>query len=289
MKQRRYFYDIYGLIVKSNVRMPLLPRLQELTEWNIELTVNYCDIPKNERYYMLGCADGQFELNLGRLANYRIDTKQDRIQCDVTELESFFSTFFNIPFSIYFAAKGEILLHACSMKFGKGLICFAGDKGVGKSTLTWMLNCDTLTLYSDDTLRITDENMGFRAHCLAKFTSDTVSRLAVNEIPNVRNAAGKHYSFIRSTHEGAPVKGVVLVKRTRNAATLERVNDRIIAKNIYFSNIVGSQYFNGTLIKNILKVSPTKLMSFILHVPDDIDDLDNCKMDIARMLIQHVQ
>jgi hypothetical protein len=186
---------------------------------------------------------------------------------------------------VYLAAKGNVLLHACSMKYLNELICFAGEKGVGKSTLTQMLDGEELLLYSDDTLRITEDLRGFRAHNLIKLTPETVEKLDVKQITNDKNIAGKIYGIIESFDSVVQVASIISIKRANQGPRLTRVHNDIIKKCMFLNNIVGVRYFPEILLKMIFYNDfYSNIKYFQLILPDCLHELKLSRAKILCML-----
>lgn len=228
--------------------------------------------------------EGYYRIDLGKYAQYIVYTSRNRIECFAEDFESFFSTIFNLPFSIFFMTRDEVLLHACSMYYNGGLICFAGNKGVGKSTLSHLLDGDDFRLYSDDTLRISN-NVGYRAHNLMKLTQETVDKLSVKDILGVRNVAGKAYRRLISDHFQVPLKAIILLKRNSHGISMNIVEDELSVKKIYCSNIVGVSMFDSYLLKRLLLLSRNICCPvFELNTPESLRQLISCRDSIIRLL-----
>lgn len=279
-----YRYQIYGLTVHSNVPMPLLAECAEAANADIILEVSYawraCDDG-----IRITATDGLYTVELGRYAAYTIDPWDGRFVCSAANFEAFFSTLFNIPFAVYFASRGEKLLHTCSMLYERRLLCFIGEKGSGKSTLTKLLDGTAFQLYSDDTLRLAEDMLGYRAHNLIKCTRQTVTALRL-QTTGVENAVGKQYAYIASSSTEAPVSALIAVKRTTGSAALKKITSPLMQKALYYGNIVGAQYFPAPLLNQLFSEAAPPLPCYVLLVPDGLSRLAAERQALSLMLCE---
>jgi len=279
-----HLYNIYGIIVRANVALPLIKELEGGSIWELDLDIQYNKVTFEENIILINQSDNVFFVRLGNIAEYCIFVKQNKITCIAKNFESFFSTLFNIPFSVYFATRGDILLHACSMQYRNELICFSGEKGVGKSTLTKILNGVEFLLYADDTLRITKDLRGYRAHSLIKLTLETVEEFNIKEITNVENITKKLYGMIESSDNVVRVASIISIKRTNQTLKIINVSNDVIKKYIFFNNIVGVNYFSRTLLRIVLENFINNVKYFELTLPDDLQKLRLSREDIISLL-----
>lgn len=279
-----YCYQIYGLTVHINLPMPLLTECSEAADADIRLDVSYarcaCDggigITEN---------DGLYTVTLSPYAVYTIDPAAGRFVCSAANFEAFFSTLFNIPFAVYFASRKERLLHTCSMLYERRLLCFIGEKGSGKSTLTKLLDGTAFQLYSDDTLRLAEDMLGYRAHNLIKCTDQTVTALRL-QTTGAKNAVGKQYAYISCPSTEAPVSALIAVKRTTGSAALKKITSPLMQKALYCGNIVGAQYFPAPLLNQLFSESAPPLPCYVLLVPDGLSRLAAERQSLSLMLCE---
>lgn len=277
-----YYYHIYQLVVQSNVPMPLLPECS--TTPNVDITIEVCYIPYlADNAIRVTESRGLYTVELGPYAVYTIDPINGRFECSAIHFEAFFSTLFNIPFSVYFALQGERLLHTCTMFYDQRLICFVGEKGSGKSTLTRMLDGTVFRLYSDDTLRLTESMIGYRAHHLIKFTDQTTTALRL-QTTNVKNAVGKQYAYIASPPVAASVGALIAIKRTSAQPSVKKLSAPLARKTLFCGNIVGAQYFPALLLKALFSESVPPFPCYMLCIPDGLTRLVTEKGLISSLI-----
>ena len=121
-----YYYNIYGLNIRCNVCMPLLKR-EAACIYNIDLTVIYENLPPNS-LIKISENDEFYRVDLCSFASYKIHKNKQLIDCRAQNFTDFFSTFFNIPFSVYLMISGEVLFHTNTVLNNNKLICFCGKR-----------------------------------------------------------------------------------------------------------------------------------------------------------------
>lgn len=134
-----FYYRIYGLIVRCNVDMSLLMPVEETEYYDMEISVLYNVLPSSSRIKISEHIDF-YRVELCSFAEYKIFKEKALIECNASCETDFFSTLFNIPFSVYFMMKDEVLFHTNTVLRNGSLFMFCGEKGVGKSTLTGIIN-----------------------------------------------------------------------------------------------------------------------------------------------------
>lgn len=276
-------YCVYGINMSSNIQIDYVATCENKVNLRLNVDYNY----NNPRISSISITelDESVNIDLNPFAHYRIDYKNNEITCSAQNYESFFSTFFNIPLSAYLILKGEILLHASSMSFADNLICFAGEKGVGKSTLINLLNGDQLMQYSDDTLRIDYRCNGYKGNNLSKLKDDSVEKLCVKDLTGYRNAVGKQYVKLSTDFSSHQVKALVCLCRTDSGVELNRVSSEIAKRSIIFDNIVGLNYFTSSMVKKALKaVNNINIPVFTLKVPNNLHQLIMMKERLINMI-----
>jgi len=280
-------YCVYGINISSNIPIHHVNICENIANLGLNVDYNYKN-PKNSSISITQ-DDESVYIDLNPFAQYWIDLKKSEITCSAQNYESFFSTFFNVPLSSYLILKGEILLHASSMIFADSLICFAGEKGVGKSTLTNLLNGDLLKQYSDDTLRIDYQCNGYKGNNLSKLKEDSIEKLCVKGLTGYRNAVGKQYVELNTDFYCRQVRALIFISRSNGGVELKKVTSRILQQTIIFDNIVGLNYFSSNMVKNALKaVNKINIPVFTLKVPDNLHQLVVMKERLINMILTEV-
>jgi len=290
-----YRYNLYGKIFDVNIKLNLLNEIHMVYDCeSVYLNVEFKNI-SSFGMYIERLDDNVYAVMLDDFAHYIIDIKNQFIQCTARSYETFFSTFFNIPFSVYCILSNEILLHSCVMtNLNESFYCFVGEKGVGKSTLTTLLSDQNLRLYSDDTICMNSHGKAFRGHNYIKYTRETT--VAIREscfkLTDNYNAVGKQYGIIDTKEVLGKVDAIIKINRTSTIdyPMLKEIESKMICKSIFYGNIVGSSYFDRHLLELMYDIRmPEGIRFFILQVPNTLDLLlDNIsfiKKDLLEKII----
>lgn len=285
-----YYYKIYGKTISSNVEMPLLNGISEFNTVDIQIMLEYENLYGNDIYINKKCHK-EYEIKLGEFALYHINCNLNTIKCYAKNFSAFFSTLFNIPFSVYFLCKKEMLFHACSVLHKREVICLAGNKGVGKSTLMSLLSTtNKFQTFGDDTIFIDKNSIGHRAHNLSKLTKETVSALNVEHLGE-QNIAGKFYKKFINNTENAPIKGIIqIVRFNETTPVLVKLNDRMKIRKNLIANIVGVSYMPYDLMAPLLRLESLPGVDFYeLKVPDDLRCLRSCKEELVNIITKTME
>lgn len=261
-KSNIFYYKIYGMAFETNVEINLLQKLNDKP-----IGTNPRIILKNQINFLddgikINKLNDKYILSISNTLSYTID--ENEICCYTKDYQSFISTLFNIPFSIFFLLRGEFLLHASSIVYNKKLILFCAKKGVGKSTLVNMLNNKELMLFGDDTIRVTNSNVGYRAFNYSKLYYETSLDLGCITSSQT-NLAGKHYIYFDCNLEQASIGKLCLLTRDEKTY-IEPLNNH---KDFFKKNIVGIEYMPVELLQKILTIENDSCKAYLLHINND--------------------
>lgn len=283
-----FYYKIYGKSVAVNIELPLLTENYDFCSDKIDLEINVefgeikGDNIKIEEF------DDNYKISLGSFSIYRIFPAQSKIMCVAKNFEAFFSTLFNIPFSVYFLHEGEFLYHACGLEYNNFAFCLTGNKGVGKSTITQILSLDnTFRIFADDTIYIDKNFCAYNAHNLLKQTASTTEILQLNTL-NKKNAAGKYYLSFEKVFNSLEVSKIFHIIRTSDTQlNLKPVKSDLKKSSIFKTNIVGINYMPCSLMSKTLKFKAEKSIEFYdLYVPNDLNLLIKEKDKLKDIIIK---
>ena len=277
-----YYYDVYGLCAKTNVPMPLLEEKIGVESQDIAITVSYGNIQPVDSI-VIKKENDHYIINLGKYADYLIFT--DRIMCIAEDFDSFFSTVFNIPFAVFFTTKQEKLLHCCSMFYDNSLVCFVGEKGVGKSTLTQLIDGTPFQLFSDDTLRIANNHLCYRANNLIKLTAETITHLGLENLSCEKNVVGKTYGIIPNNNCATNIRAIIQIKQRKDVFLIEKITDPTLRRAIYLNHTVGLFYYPSDLFYLAYNMNyDTHVSFFQILLPHNIEWLTSNKDSIINTL-----
>lgn len=284
-----YTYEVYGFVLKSNIFMPLLPEIGADCAFDVELKVTY-DLVEDDSPIKITENSEYFVVDLCPFAVYKVYKKECLIECSARNFTDFFSTFFNIPFSVFLMMREEILFHTNSMICDNCLLCFSGKKGVGKSTLTYLLSTEKrFCLYSDDTLRIDKNYLCYKGNNLIKLTDESIDKYGAEKRTGIKNSVGKEFCIIDAQEKMFNFKYVFQISRHRENFNLCEVNKTALKRTTICSNIVGIDYFCSSLLEKALdKSKKIDVNIFNLYVPDTLEALTNCKKRIANEISEQL-
>lgn len=284
-----YYYNIYGINISCNVELSLL---EQIKDCDPQLKVVFVKGEVLECSKVIVESDDTINVYLGNIANYKVDVKNNYIECISENEEAFFSTLFNIPFSIYFLKQKEILFHTCTIVLNDKVFCLCGNKGVGKSTLTKLLSeYDRVDVFGDDTLRIAINGKCFKAHNLIKLTEETAEKFNIEKgVTHRKNCAGKLYFVNDDKYDNVMIDYIVQIYRTsQKAPYITFVETDSIKEYICRKNIVGIEYFTYPMLSQLLSnLKYVKGKYLNLYVPDDFEGIKTNGNYVYKLLCECV-
>ena len=289
-----YMYSIYGINVSSNIKIDYVNKLNDCNEkinklLNLYLEVRYDYKEKEISPITITQIDETINIDLNPFAFYTIDIGNKLIRCSACNYEAFFSTFFNIPLSVYTILSGEFILHTSSMLINDKLICFIGEKGIGKSTTSRYLENEDIEQYSDDTLKIDSNNCGYRGNKLTKLNVDSLKFLKNVKFTGHSNAVGKKYIELNSDYTPHVIGAIILLKRGAEKITFSEIKSEMAYYSVLLSNVIGINYFTSDMIKKaITLVKKIHIPMYILKLPNDIEQLSMNKNEIIKLILNKI-
>ena len=281
-------YYIYGLNISSSIPIQYVDECKNSSGSFLHVECN-CDNNLVDSPICIREDSHKIHIDLAPFAKYAIDFYKKDILCRACDYEAFYSTFFNIPLSSYIIFEGDILLHASAMLLNEGLICFTGEKGIGKSTLTNLLNGSKLKQFSDDTLKIDSQLNGFKGNNLTKLTQESVECLSTKRLTGHSNAVGKQYALLDTDFLPRKVKAIIYMQRGGSGICIKKIKSKIAQRTVIFNNIVGINYFTPGMIKKALRiVKDIDIPIYVLEVPNNLHQLLIMKEKLINLIIKEV-
>lgn len=117
-----YTYEVYGFVLKSNIFMPLLPEIGADCAFDVELKVTY-DLIEDDSPIKITENSEYFVVDLCPFAVYKVYKKECLIECSARNFTDFFSTFFNIPFSVFDTENAVLGQIVCGVQIGCNCGC----------------------------------------------------------------------------------------------------------------------------------------------------------------------
>lgn len=283
-------YCIYGLSVESNLDLSDVdaghPGICDM-----RLHVSFAEMPPVQPIRILE-SEQWLTIELFPFAVYRLSRHSNDVFCQAADYESFYSTFFNLPFSVFLVQRGDLLLHASSLVHSQTgeLLAFAGQKGVGKSTLVQLLCGETYQIYADDTLRIPmDTSMGFRGNSLLKITPETSALIQGRlRLTGHQNAVGKNYAAIPTDSRQRQIRAIVQLARTPDASfSIRPVNAPLQRTQIICRHLTGIPFWTASMIQKVMQlVKSVEIPVYSMRLPDSLHRLEQQTPDIRSALEQ---
>lgn len=283
-------YSIYGLSVESNLELSYVDAGRPGV-CDMRLHVSFAEMPPVQPIRILE-SEQWLTIELFPFAVYRLDRHSNDVFCQAADYESFYSTFFNLPCSVFLLQRGDLLLHASSLVHSQTgeLIGFAGQKGVGKSTLVHLLCGETYQIYADDTLRIPmDTSMGFRGNSLLKLTPETSALIQGRlQLTGHQNAVGKDYAAISTDSRQRPIRAIVQLTRTSEATfSIRPVIAPLQRAQIICRHLTGIPFWTASMIQKVMQlVKKVEIPVYSMRIPDSLHRLEQQKSDILSALEQ---
>lgn len=283
-------YCIYGLSVESNLEMAYVAA-GRADACDMRLHVTFAEMPPVQPIRILE-SEQWLTIELLPFAIYQLDRHSNRVFCQAANYEAFYSTFFNLPFSVFLLKRGDLLLHASSLIHSQTdvLICLAGQKGVGKSTLVHLLCGEMYQIYADDTLRISmDTHMGFRGNSLLKLTPETSASIQGRlQLTGHQNAVGKHYAAIPTDSRQRPIRAIVQLVRSPEASfSIRSVTAPLQRTQIICRHLTGIPFLTASMIQDAMRlVKKVEIPVAIMRIPNSLHQLEQQKPDILSALDQ---
>ncbi len=217
---------------------------------------------------------------------YYLYPKKNEIYVETGDLNYLYSSFFNIPMSVFSLFKNKAIIHCNALEFNNELYCFSGNKAIGKTTLAMFLR-KYCSLFSDDCVAIdscSDGRVyGYRAAHTLKLCKKTYD-IVIND-----NCYEEHFDNISQKanillpdmqYKKAPIRKMFfLVRGNDKEFVCDKVESLITKKVLLIQSIVGKDYIPKSVIDIFGR---TKLFSetiaqvpfYILKIPS-VEEYDS--------------
>lgn len=287
-------YQIYNYKVNSNIVLEHLIYSKNQSAFDINLKFNVGDIDRN-RYCECMISQDYYILNLYNII-YKINKLGNQIEVYCRDLEFFYSSCYNIPFSIISYINKNILLHSSAIEKHNKIIAFCGKKGQGKTTLVSYLS-KYYNFYTDDTM-ILKLNNGLclceRSNSPLKMNEDILTMHdGEHELYTIsrKNVLQKAYINPRDIKVNISEKNksvldkIIILNRNKNENSeirIRKIDDYVSINSLILTNIVGSKYFPYEIISDytnfkIYSYIINKIDFYILDYPTSLESLENVK------------
>ena len=272
-------YKLYNYVLKTDIEFDMLREISFQEELGQELFL-FVNQPKFE--------EPEYILHFEEDIVYYFFSKKNAIFVETSDINNLYSSFFNIPMSIYALLKNSVLIHCNGLIFNGSLFCFSGNKGLGKTTLALHM-MKYGQLFSDDCIAFAIENdnvLGYNASQIIKTCEDTFNIIYKNE-----NYSDYYDTFSKKAHKkfdlvpnnSIEVKKIFFLNRSiKNNFEVKEINSEIIKKMLITQSIVGTDYFHKELLEGfknskILQLIIDNVRFFELYIPCLTKYKDECE------------
>ena len=237
--------------------------------------------------------DPEFVIPFKEDIKYYLYPSRNEIYVHTENKEYLYSSFFNVPMSVYALLKGTVLLHCNAIEYNNVLYCFSGNKGIGKTTLSMFLK-KYGTVFSDDCIAVNIENdnkiYGYRATQTLKLTRKTYELTVGNEGYNDtydKISQKTILSFFKNQYNRIPIRKIVfLVRGIENKFIMNKINSTVEKKVLLIQSVVGKDYIPKNIVgffgkTQLFNKIIEEIPFFITQIPtlneyrDSIQDLFN--------------
>ena len=264
-------YYLYNFILKTDTCFEMLVECNR-TLRNEDIVVSLCINKelKEEPEYIV-----PFKEDI----RYYLYPKKNEIYVETGDLSYLYSSFFNIPMSVFSLYKNKAVIHCNALEFNNELYCFSGNKAIGKTTLAMFLG-KYCSIFSDDCVAIDSFSdgriYGYRATRTLKLCKKTYD-IAIND-----NYYEEHFDHLSQKanillsdmqYKKAPIRKMFfLVRGNGKEFVCDKVESLITKKVLLIQSIVGKDY----IPKNVIDIfGRTQLFSetiaqvpfYILKIP----------------------
>ena len=143
-------YKIYNYLLKTNIALERFDSLTNCETFDIFINFNFTSDIEYKKHCDCEITEDSYVIYLYNII-YKINKVGNRIDIYCSDLEYFYSSCFNLPFSIVSYINKNLLLHSSSIEKDNKIIAFCAKKGQGKTTLVSYLS-RYYKFYSDDTM-----------------------------------------------------------------------------------------------------------------------------------------
>ncbi len=214
-------YSAFGLTLTSDITFPELVAAPATSATDVlirEMTIDETDYSgyENHRLYFHSSQD-QLLLTIPEIAQFRISAG-NLIEYDPipgVDSQTIRLYLLGSCMGALFHQRRMLVIHATTVKFGDACAVFAGDSGIGKSTLALALHQRGYPVLGDDLCVVDGNNKVHPSYPQLKLWRDTTQRLDIDtqQLRLIRNQVCKYAYPLNSGFfaEPLPIRAVYLL------------------------------------------------------------------------------
>ncbi len=279
---------MYNFVLKTDTHFEMLTECDETLQNEdtvVSLFVN--KEPEEEPEYIV-----PFEEDI----RYYLYPKKNEIYVRTENLSYLYSSFFNIPMSVFALFKNKAIIHCSALEFNNELYCFSGGKAIGKTTLAMFLK-KYCSIFSDDCVAIDNcsdgKIYGYRAANTLKLCKKTYD-ITVND-----NCYEKHFDCLSQKasvllpdiqYQKVPIKKIFfLIRGNGKKFVCDKIESPITKKVLLIQSIVGKDYIHKKIIDifgqtELFSQTINQIPFYILKIPS-IENYDSQIQELFKTII----
>lgn len=217
---------------------------------------------------------------------YYLYIKKNEIYVETGDLNYLYSSFFNIPMSVFSLFKNKAIIHCNALEFNNELYCFSGNKAIGKTTLAMFLE-KYCSIFSDDCVAIDSVSgervYGYRAAHTLKLCKNTYDLVVNDECykEHLDNLSQKANILLPDMqYKTLPIRKMFfLVRGNSEEFVCDKVESPITKKVLLIQSIVGKDYIPKSVIDifgrtKVFSETISQVQFYILKIPP-IEEYDS--------------
>lgn len=288
LTERRFFYEVFGLVVSSEFEMKELKPVEKPSDVDVSVEFAQLGKMKPDAIANFTFSEHRQDIVLPAVAAFVIEGNDTVL---VEPKPGVSNDLLAVPFlgpvlALLLHQRGKFVLHGSAIKFGGKAYGFVGDKGAGKSTLAAMLlNNKSVELLTDDLLvisenlevlcgyqqmKLSDEALGYTDRSLSAVRPPPIDKFPKNQVLLKSNGS------IRPV----PVGGIFQLSRGKSAEiepipTTEAI--RVLLRFSYISRFTKrslSAFERRWMFTTTTAIATTGRVKR-LTVPDEISKLEH--------------
>lgn len=228
---------------------------------------------------------------------YYVYPKKNEIYVETGDLNYLYSSFFNIPMSVFSLFKNKAIIHCNALEFNNELYCFSGNKAIGKTTLAMFLG-KYCSIFSDDCVAIdscSDRRVyGYRAAHTLKLCKKTYD-MVINDgcykehFDNISQKANILLPDMK--YKKLPIKKMFFLVRGNDKGFIcDKVESLITKKVLLIQSIVGKDYIPKRVIDifghtQLFSQTIDQVPFYILKIPS-IEKYDSQIQALFKTIIE---
>lgn len=267
-KNIKYYYDVYGLKIKSDIELPELLKSNDVNyEINICTGITPINIVKSieqGRNLYLNCKEIWFNIkSVGTYMLYNGNTilVDKDAKADIEDVKAYL---LGSALGMILFQRNTLAIHGGTIVINNKTLTIVGESGAGKSTLTTALRLNKYLFMADDVSVINDNLMINSSYPQQKLCKDTMLKLGyeLNQFKKIDDDREKYKIPLKEDFISKPVKmgSICEIKIADNSKVeIEEVKGKekliILINNIYRIELIKKSGIPPEYFKKCLEIA----------------------------------